>query len=187
MVSQQHSLVDVQDSMLVVIDVQESFLQRLPPRERKQLVNRIGWLVDMAVSLDVPLVVTAEDIPTHGGPVQAIGKSLPVETHVLNKTVFGVAGNPEIVTALKVTGRRTAVLVGLETDVCIAQSAVGLLDMGKRVALVADAVGSPGTGHELGLQRVGSAGALVLGVKGLYYEWITRVDEAVEFRRNYAG
>ena len=51
------------------------------------------------------------------------------------------------------SGRKTAVLVGLETDVCVAHSALGLLGHGYQVAVVADATGSPGTAHGFGLER----------------------------------
>ena len=53
---------------------------------------------------------------------------------------FGLADVPEIVASVEHTGRRTAVLVGMETDVCVAQSALGLLDEDFTVAVVEDAV-----------------------------------------------
>ena len=60
------------------------------------------------------------------------------------KPTFGLTGTPEIVERIERTGRRTAVLVGFETDVCVAQSAVGLKELGMRVVAVEDAVFSPG-------------------------------------------
>ena len=72
-------------------------------------------------------------------------------------------------------------LCGLETDVCVAQSALGLLDAGKRVVVVEDAVASPGTGHAQGLARMARAGVELIGVKGLGYEWLRTVERATEF------
>ena len=100
---------------------------------------------------------------------------------------FGLAADPAILAAIERTGRETVILIGLETDVCIAQSAIGLLEAGYRVAAVADATGSPGTGHAFGLDRVRDAGALVLGYKGLYYEWLRTVERADRFRRKHAA
>lgn len=57
--------------------------------------------------------------------------------------MFGLAGQPDILEAVQRTGRRTAILIGLETDVCITHSALGLLDRGHRVAVVEDAVARP--------------------------------------------
>jgi nicotinamidase-related amidase len=180
------SLIDVDDSVLVVIDVQETFLARLPGDEREALVNRIGWLIRVAARLKVPVVVTAEDIPRLGGVVPAIAEALPPESFVLNKMVFGLAEDGDIIATVEDTGRGTAVLVGLETDVCVAHSALGLVRGGFQVVVVADATASPGSGHAVGLERMRRAGTLVSSVKSLYYEWIRTVDRDNQFMAKYA-
>jgi nicotinamidase-related amidase len=115
-----------------------------------------------------------------------VAEVLPPGTQVHNKMSFGLAADPAILAAAERTGRNTAALVGLETDVCIAQSAIGLIQNGYRVAAVADATGSPGSGHAFGLERMRDAGALVLGLKGLYYEWLRTVERADRFREEHA-
>ena len=99
--------------------------------------------------------------------------------------IFGLAADAEIMAAVQNTGRKTAILVGLETDVCVAQSAIGLLQKGYQVVVVADATASPGTDHEFGLERMRNAGVLISGVKGLVYEWIRTVDRAREFEEKF--
>ena len=94
----------------------------------------------------------------------------------------GLAAEPAILSAIRATGRNQVVLVGLETDVCVAHSALGLQRAGLAVAVLADATGSPGSGRENGLRRMAGAGVLVSDVKSLYYEWLRTVDAAVEFR-----
>ncbi len=181
-----HSLlIDVDDSVLVVIDVQQSFLEKLPDAEHKLLVNRIGWLISVAVKLNVPLVAMGENIPSTGGVAAAIAEKLPADTRVYNKMTFGLAAEPEILAAVKNTGRKTAVLVGLETDVCVAHSAIGLLQNGFHVVALADATASPGAAHEIGLERMRRAGVLISSVKGVFYEWIRTVDRAHEFGKKY--
>jgi hypothetical protein len=64
----------------------------------------------------------------------------------------------------------------------VAHSALGLLARGYQVAVVADATGSPGMAHGLGLDRAAGAGALVTSVKSLFYEWIRTVERARQFR-----
>ena len=78
--------------------------------------------------------------------------------------------------AIRATERVTAVLVGLETDVCVAQTALGLLDEGMRVVVVSDSVASPGESYDQGLQRMCDSGAVMVGTKGLAYEWVRSVD-----------
>ncbi len=181
----QNSLIDVDDSVLVVIDVQQSFLEKLPDAEHKLLVNRIGWLISVAVKLNVPLVAMGENIPSTGGVAAAIAEKLPADTRVYNKMTFGLAADPEILDAVKNTGRKTAVLVGLETDVCVAHSAIGLLQNGFQVVALADATASPGSAHELGLERMRGAGVLISSVKGVFYEWIRTVERVSEFGEKY--
>jgi nicotinamidase-related amidase len=175
-----YSLLEADDSVLVVIDVQDAFLDKLPGHESGRLLKSICWLVRFALWKEVPLVVTAEekgDQPLAGELV----KILPAHTHVFDKVSFGLAHQPDILAAVDSTGRRTAVLIGLETDVCVMQSALGLLEKGYRVAVVADATGSPHPGHEMGLNRMKSAGVVIVGQKGLFYEWLRTIEAVNRF------
>lgn len=179
-------LINHHDSILIVIDAQPAFLDKLTEGERRPLVSRICWLIGVAAWLGVPHVVTAEDTLHLGGPAPEIARMLPPETPVHDKMVFGLAGDPAILAAVEQTSHHTAVLVGLETDVCVAQSALGLLERGYRVVAVADATGSPGTAHAAGLARMRDAGVTVLDTKSLHYEWLRTVEQAQRFRRERA-
>jgi nicotinamidase-related amidase len=179
------TLIDVEDSILVAIDVQEAFLDKLPPAEGRRLLCRTCWIVRVASLLHVPTVVTAEDIPSLGSIHPQVADALSPGTPVYDKLSFGLTDDPAILAAIQHTGRKTAILVGLETDVCVVQSAIGLLQAGYRVAALADVTGSPGTGHAFGLDRLRGAGVLVLGLKGLYYEWLRTVERADRFREQH--
>jgi nicotinamidase-related amidase len=182
----ERALIDVDHSVLIVIDVQPPFLDKLPREDSQLLRNRICWLIGVAGWLHVPLVVTAEDIAREGGVDPQVVRALPAGIHVHNKMVFDLAADPAILAAVAQTGRKTAVLVGLETDVCVAHSALGLLEHGYQVAVVADATGSPGTAHGFGLERAAGAGALVTSVKSLFYEWLRTVERVRQFRTETA-
>lgn len=97
--------------------------------------------------------------------------------------MFGLAGQPDILEAVQRTGRRTAILIGLETDVCITHSALGLLDRGHRVAVVEDAVGAPEDGQRIGLARMQRAGVVLVSMKSLFYEWLRTLAEVDRFHR----
>ena len=178
----QRALINVDDSLLIVIDVQPPFLDKLPREDSQLLRNRICWLIGVAGWLHVPLVVTAEDLAREGGVDPQVLRAMPSNVQVRNKMVFDLAADPAILAAVAQTGRRTAVLVGLETDVCVAHSALGLLGHGYQVAVLADATGAPGTAHGFGLERAAGAGALVTSVKSLFYEWMHTVERARQFR-----
>jgi nicotinamidase-related amidase len=177
-------LLDRDDSLLVVIDAQPGF-HRTPDERVPGILARIGWLAAVAAALQVPVVVTEEDAERNGATAPDIAARLLPGTPILAKPVFGLADVPEILAAVEATGRQTAVLVGMETDVCVAQSALGLLDRGMRVAVVSDATYSPGGMHDHGLRRIADAGGAVSHAKGVYYEWIRTLDAARAFEREH--
>jgi nicotinamidase-related amidase len=175
------ALVDVQDSILVAIDVQAAFLEKLSPEERRPLLDRICWLIRVARCLNVPIVATAEDIAELGSITPQVTHALPPRTPIHDKEIYGLAADPAILGAIECTGRKTAILVGLETDVCVAHSTIGLRQRGYKIAVIADATASPGAAHTLGLERIRGAGGLVLSTKGLFYEWLRTVERTKQF------
>jgi nicotinamidase-related amidase len=178
-------LLERADSVLIVVDAQPGFSGRddRDGATAGQSRAAAGWLTGVAAALDVPIVVTEEDAATNGPTDPIITSRLPVGTPVLAKPVFGLAAVPAILAAIESTGRRTAVLVGAETDVCVAHSAVGLRDLGFRVAVVSDATFSPGSMHEHGLQHLRDAGVEIRHAKGVYYDWIRTLEAARAFVR----
>jgi nicotinamidase-related amidase len=173
---------DADECVLAVIDAQNGFLRKLPAAEAAGLVDRIRWLCRLAAWLGVPVVVTEEEPDANGETASAILEALAAGTPRHVKPAFGLAACPDILEDVARHQRSTVVLCGLETDVCVAQSALGLLDAGKRVAVVEDAVGSPGGAHAQGLARMDRAGVELVGLKGLAYEWLATVERASGFR-----
>ncbi len=171
------------DSVLVVVDVQAGFLAREWFSEQDAAaahaaLDRAVWLVALAARLGIPIVVTEEE-PERNGPTDPrVTERLPTESPVLCKPTFGLAGTPEILAAVRKTGRGTAVLVGCETDVCVAQSAIGLQEQGFDCVVVADATFSPGEMHLRGLDRLAAAGIARNHAKGVTYEWLRSVEDA---------
>ncbi len=175
------SLFEVDDSILIAIDIQPSFVQKESRDGNNALLQRMCWVIKVANWLNVPLIVTAEDIPRNGSVSDEVAELLPPDTKIYNKMIFGLAAQADILEAVQGTGRRTAVLIGYETDVCITHSALGLIDLGYKVAVVADATGSPGDAHQIGLERIRAAGGIIVSAKSLYYEWVRTVEKALEF------
>ena len=159
-------------SCLVVIDVQQYFLDKLSLERRAPLVERIAWLMRTAALLDIPVIATAEDVERNGPLVPELARHLPDDAPaVFNKMVFGLRGQEDIRVAVEATGRDCFVLTGLETDVCVAQSALGLRAAGYQVAVVCDACASPAPHHEHGLQRLRGSDVVLTAVKTVFYEW----------------
>jgi nicotinamidase-related amidase len=179
-------LLDPDDSVLVLVDVQEGFVERVEPERPDGVVERIAFLVRSARFCGVPVIATVESPEDWGGLHPALA-SVVGDAPVIRKQVFGLADDQQVWPAVESTGRRTVVLTGLETDVCVAQSALGLLDRGLRVVVVEDAVASPGTAHAAGLERMRGAGAIAVVAKQLHYEWMRTVERSRRFEAEHPG
>ncbi|MCA0434861.1 MAG: isochorismatase family protein [Proteobacteria bacterium] len=159
-------------SALIVIDVQDYFLGKLPLDWRQPLVERMVWLVNVAKALGIPVIATAEDIAKNDTLTAPLLEALPAGTHVHDKLIFGLCDQADILADVQASGRTEFILIGLETDVCIAHSAIGLKERGYKVAVIEDATGTPPPHHEAGLKRLASAGVTITNCKGIHYEWV---------------
>ena len=173
------------DSLLVVIDLQPQFWgDRLDADEQRRAAGaaaRAAWLAGAASALGVPAVIT-EEKPEDNGPTDAaVLAALQPRAPVFAKPVFGLADCPDIMAAIGSTGRRTAVLTGYETDVCVTHSAVGLKEAGYRVVIAEDAVYSPFGAHAPGIARLRDLGFELVHCKGIYYDWVRTVTAARAF------
>jgi nicotinamidase-related amidase len=176
-------LLERDDTVLVVVDVQPGFLAQPWFSEADvaaagAALDRAVWLVALAARLGIPILVTEEESQRNGSTDPRLSERLPAETPVLRKPTFGLAGTPEILAAIRETERGTAVVVGCETDVCVAQSAIGLREQGFGCVVVADATFSPGEMQGRGLDRLVAAGIVCNHAKGVTYEWLRSVQYA---------
>ncbi|MEF2526917.1 MULTISPECIES: isochorismatase family protein [Streptomyces] len=183
-------LIDRDDCALVIIDVQTDFY---PPRRLdvdrqrfQDMVRRIAWITSVADRLEIPVVVTEEDPAASGHTVPEIREVLPAKAVTLPKNAFAVWDNPDIAAAIEATGRTTMILVGIETDICVAHSAIQLHHAGKRVAVVDDAAYSPGQAHERGLRRLAGRGIETLSTKEVFYDWVRTIQDADAFHDTHA-
>ncbi len=140
-------LIAREDSLLVVVDLQPRFwgdrINGDDLRRSREVAARAAWLAGAASALGIPAVVTEEE-REHNGPTDAaLIAALHAAAPVFTKPVFGLAACADIIEAISSTGRRTAVLAGYETDVCVTHSAIGLREAGYRVVVAEDAVFSP--------------------------------------------
>ena len=175
----QKSLVEVDDSVLVVIDVQDHFLDKYDRLKKQRVVANIVWLLTAAGCLEVPVVAMAEDLDHSGSLNDSVRDALPAGTTIHNKDEFALVDNQEIFAAVQATGRKTAICIGTETDVCVAQSAIRLVGEGYKVMVPRDAVATMDADEEIGLGRMRDAGVAIGSVKALYYEWVRGVSGLV--------
>jgi nicotinamidase-related amidase len=179
-------LVRREDSVFVVVDAQPGFfaydaLSEPDARRAADAVTRITWLAGLASLLDIPAVVVEEGPERNGHTDPGILERVPAGTPTIEKPTFGLTACEEAMAAIRAGGRSTAVLVGFETDVCVAQSAIGLVELGFRAVVPEDATyTNSAIEHERGLARMTGAGVERNHCKGLTFEWLHTVDRAIE-------
>jgi nicotinamidase-related amidase len=158
-------------SLLAVIDVQERLLAAMPDAER--VVSRCVRLAQAATLLGVERVLT-EQYPKGLGPTPvALTMVLPTPAAKLAFSCRGCGGFDAAV-GPSLTG---VVLAGLETHVCIAQTALDLLADGLSVFIAVDAVASRhAIDHETALRRLEAAGAVLTTSEAVLFEWCRSAD-----------
>jgi nicotinamidase-related amidase len=181
-------LVARDDSLLAVIDLQPRFWgERLDADDKRcaeEATRRAAWLAAAAHALGIPAVITEEDPGRNGPTDEAVLAALRATAPVFTKSVFGLADCPDVMRAVNSTGRRTALLAGFETDVCVTHSAVGLGEAGYRVVIVEDAVYSPFGAQVPGIARLRDLGFELMHCKNVYYDWIRTLPAARAFQEH---
>jgi nicotinamidase-related amidase len=153
-------------SLLCVVDIQARLLPAIPTSP--QVVAMAGRLADAAALLGVRSVLT-EQYPKGLGPTppELAAKFPPA----LSKMAFSCCGS-EAFTQSLAADIEAVVLCGLETHVCIAQTALDLLARGLTVFVAVDAVGSRHPlDHEIALRRLESSGAILTTTEAVLFEW----------------
>ncbi len=161
---------DRAQSLLVFMDVQGRLAEAMDGRDN--LFRALGILLKGTVRLGVPVLWT-EQLPHKLGATAAeLAACLPGQTPIA-KHHFSCWGEPAFRRSLEHSGRRQIVLCGIETHVCVYQTARDLLAAGCDVEVVSDAVSSRKAAHrELALAKLRDHGARVTCVETLLLEWL---------------
>jgi nicotinamidase-related amidase len=158
-----------ESSILIVIDVQDKLLVKIPTAAA--LVRNAGFLLDAAKLLDIPTRAT-EQYPKGLGPTTSeLARRLPPS--LPGKTAFSCCGAGTFLEELEMLGRKNVVLAGMETHVCVAQTALDLLHAGLHVFLPVDALAArTAVDHDAALRRLEQAGAVPTSVEAVAFEWV---------------
>jgi nicotinamidase-related amidase len=157
-----------QSCCLVLIDVQEKLAAVMHDRER--LIRNCAILIEMARALEIP-VFWCEQTPKALGPTVSELKNLLSGNHPIEKTSFSVCGEAAFNQRMEEIGRPVVILCGIESHVCVFQTAADLLGRGLGVHVIADAVSSrTAMNKEIGLARMSGAGAIISSTEMLLFE-----------------
>jgi len=155
---------------LVVVDIQSKLLP--PIFQKEQLVRNSRLLIRAAGILKIPALVSTQYAKGLGGTVPEISSLLP-QTEAIDKQLFSCFGSDMFCTMLKRLpgNRNTLLLCGMESHICVMQTALGALREGYLVHVASDAVGSRTEWNwKIGLDRMRAAGAVISSTEMMIYE-----------------
>ena len=165
---------------LIVVDVQEAFRKAIPDFER--IAKATATLIEGAEAIGIPVVITEQYPKGLGETVPEVAEHLPDGVQPLEKVVFA-ASEAE---GFDLEGRDQALICGIETHVCVNQTALDLLASGVDVQVAEDAVGSrTDENKRVGLHKMEGAGATLTSVETALFELLGRAgtDEFKQVQR----
>jgi len=160
---------------MVLVDLQERLLPAIDGRDA--VVRNAILLLRLARALDVPVLLTTQY-------AQGLGRTIPeilaeaTDAAPIDKVTFGCFGDEGFRSRLRgLVGRDQLLLAGVESHICVAQTALGALEAGFTVHVASDAVGSrTDANRQVGLARMQKAGAYLSSAEMAVYELLGRSD-----------
>jgi nicotinamidase-related amidase len=155
-------VIDPNDSVMLLIDHQSGLFQTVNDMPMPKLRAHAAALAKMATLSKMPVITTASVPQGPNGPlIPEISQNAPHAQYVARKGEINAWDNPDFVAAVKATGRKTLIIAGTITSVCMAFPAISAVHEGYKVFVVVDASGTYSKmAQEITLARVVQAGAV---------------------------
>ena len=158
-----------------IIDYQDYFLAQLEPRSRARLSRNMASFTRLLAYMRIPTICTLERPVDRKGAVPAgIKATLGSATKLFEKSFFDLTKEKPIRTYLKGLKKKQIVVAGCETDVCVLQSCLGLLDLGFDVFAVEELLFSSASRTDAAVERLKGAGVIFVSYKTL----VLRIDRS---------
>ena len=167
------------DAVLLIVDIQERLATVM--KKRDDVVNNCRHLIELAKMLRIPVAVTEQYSKGLGPTVAEIRDALPAYKPI-EKMTFSCCEEPNFPTEIKKLGKKTVILTGMETHICVLQTCIGLLAEGFNVHMVRDAACSRTKENwETALEFMRDAGAVITCTEAVMFQ-LLRVAGTEEFK-----
>jgi nicotinamidase-related amidase len=173
------SLLNKEDTGLVIVDVQEKLAGVMGQRER--VVDRVSKLLDLARVFQLPVIVTEQNPQFLGSTLPAIQEFLPTYDPI-EKLHFDCCAIDAFNHEIEEKGLRNIILTGIETHICVFQTCVSLLEKGYRVHVPHHAVDSRTESNwQVGLSLMQEAGATITSTETIIFQILKKAGTS-EFK-----
>lgn len=173
------TLMNREDTVFIAIDFQEKLMPVM--HDKETLEEKTCRLAAGLKELGIPHIVTQQYTKGIGETIPSIAEAIGDFTPI-DKTSFSCMGNEEFAAQLKATGRKTAVVCGIEAHICLQQTVLQLLNEGYRVYVPADCISSRSKAdRRWSIHRMQAAGAIITSYEAILYELLGSA-KAPEFK-----
>jgi nicotinamidase-related amidase len=161
-----------------IIDVQDFFLAQLDEETRAKVETNLVNFARLLNYFRIPIVATLERPVAGKGSLPSVLQAELGDVKPLEKDFFDLTKEKNIRGYLARLKKKQMIVAGCETDVCVLQSCLGLIDFGYEVFVVEDLIFSSARSVEGAIARMRTEGAVFVSYKTLYYELIEAVGDS---------
>lgn len=165
-------LIDPRQSLLLIVDIQEGLVPVMA--DPRNVLHHTRILSRAANRLEIPILAT-EQYPRGIGPTMGEIKEFIPENAIVEKIHFSAARDPSVMQRIQAAGRNQIIICGIESHICVLQTALSLQTSGYRTVVVLDAVSSRREESKMAaMARLADNGIELATTEMVVFEWLER-------------
>lgn len=174
-------LCQADNSQLLLIDIQGRLVAAMPEKVSERVIKNAAILAQAALLLEVPVIVSRQYPKGLGDTDETLlgvlAQGKPQDVTQFDKTAFSCCGEACFAQALGSSQRRQIILAGMESHVCVLQTAMDLHAQGYQVFVAEDAICSRNKHHHRNaLARLAQNGISICNSESVLFEWLRNAD-----------
>ena len=160
-------------SQLLVIDIQERLASAMPADVLDKIVKNNNVLLTAASKLGIPVIHSEQYPKGLGNTVAALAEHFPEASQSVTKTSFACSGAEEFDELIAKQKRQQIIITGIESHICVLQTALQLQQQGYVVYVIEDAICSRKKfNHKNAIKRLRQSGVIISNVESVLFEWL---------------
>ena len=172
-------LLSKEGTVLVIIDVQEKLFPHMA--EKEQIAQNVAKLIRFAEITKIPVMLTEQYPKGLGRTIPEVRRLIP-SIQPIEKVEFNCWGSEEFKASLGKLEAKTLIITGIESHICVTQTAIDGLSNGYKVYVISDAVSSRSLDDKsIAIERMRQSGVTIVSTEMLIYELLGRAG-TVEFK-----